>query len=249
MRYIRWGLYSAILSDMIRRSSTARHSSRDEYVTDLALRAGAGDRNALTQFISETHDDVWRLLAHLADRDRADDLTQETYLRVLSALPKFAARSTARTWILSLAHRVWVDSVRHDLARPRNSGRELEEAASGTPAAETTGGATWAEWVDTRAMIDQLEPGRREALILTQVLGYTYAEAASIANVRVGTIRSRVARARSALVEAASSQQNAQHENQAHSQQPAESGHLAEVEPPSGDFALDFYGRTPGAAG
>ena len=62
---------------------------------------------------------------------------------------------------------------------------------------------SWAEWVDTRALIDQLEAERREALILTQVLGYTYAEAAKIANVRVGTIRSRVARARADLVEMA----------------------------------------------
>lgn len=184
-------------------SQVTSSQAHDAAVTDLALRAASGDRQALTEFISATHDDVWRLLAHLADTDRADDLTQETYLRVLSALPRFAARSTARTWILSLARRVWVDSVRHDMARPRSSATEIEDAASATPAAETTGGQSWAEWVDTRALIDQLEAERREALILTQVLGYTYAEAAKIANVRVGTIRSRVARARADLVEMA----------------------------------------------
>ncbi|HIW95668.1 MAG TPA: RNA polymerase sigma factor [Candidatus Corynebacterium gallistercoris] len=177
--------------------------SHDAAVTDLALRAATGDRAALTEFISATHDDVWRLLAHLADTDKADDLTQETYLRVLSALPRFAARSTARTWILSLARRVWVDSIRHDMARPKSSAAQLEDATQDRAAAETTGGQTWAEWVDTRTLIDQLEPERREALILTQMLGYTYAEAAHIANVRVGTIRSRVARARADLVEMA----------------------------------------------
>ena len=176
-------------------------SARDAAVTDLALRAARGDRAALTKFIAETHDDVWRLLAHLADADRADDLTQETYLRVLGALPRFAARSTARTWILSLARRVWVDSIRHDMARPRKTAGEWDEQAIETPAAETTGSQTWAEWVDTRALIDKLEPERREALILTQMLGYTYAEAAGIAGVRVGTIRSRVARARADLVD------------------------------------------------
>ena len=184
-------------------SQATSSQAHDAAVTDLALRAASGDRQALTEFISATHDDVWRLLAHLADTDRADDLTQETYLRVLSALPRFAARSTARTWILSLARRVWVDSVRHDMARPRSSATEIEDATRATPAAETTGGQSWAEWVDTRALIDQLEEERREALILTQVLGYTYAEAAKIANVRVGTIRSRGARARADLVEMA----------------------------------------------
>lgn len=173
----------------------------DALVTQLALRAARGDKKALTEFISATHNDVWRLLAHLADADRADDLTQETYLRVLSALPRFAARSSARTWILSLARRAWVDSVRHDLARPRKSAAELEDAAGDVPAGETTGGQTWAEWVDARAMLDRLDLDRREALVLTQVLGYTYAEAAHIAGVRVGTIRSRVARARADLVD------------------------------------------------
>ncbi|OFT88741.1 RNA polymerase sigma factor [Corynebacterium sp. HMSC28B08] len=176
---------------------------RDAAVTDLALRAAAGDRGALTEFIAATHDDVWRLLAHLADTDRADDLTQETYLRVLSALPRFAARSSARTWILSLARRVWVDNIRHDMARPRSTGAELEDVAQTSVSPQTTGGSAWAEWVDTRALIDQLDEQRREALILTQMLGYSYEEAAHIANVRVGTIRSRVARARADLVEMA----------------------------------------------
>ncbi|AGE37399.1 RNA polymerase sigma factor [Corynebacterium urealyticum] len=187
----------------------------DAHVTDLALRAARGDKGALNEFISATHDDVWRLLAHLANPDQADDLTQETYLRVLSALPRFAARSTARTWILSLARRVWVDSIRHDMARPRKSAAEWEDAAGDTPAAETTGGSSWVEWLDTQDMLNSLEPDRREALILTQMLGYTYAEAAKIANVRTGTIRSRVARARAELVDMQQAQQARQERQQA----------------------------------
>lgn len=169
----------------------------DDRVTALALKAGRGDRAALTEFIRSTQGDVWRLLAHLANTDVADDLTQETYLRVMSALPRFAARSSARTWLLSLARRVWVDSVRHDMARPRKSAVEWEDA---TQASST--GTSWAELVDARVLMESLDADRREALILTQVLGYTYAEAADIAGVRVGTIRSRVARARQDLVAA-----------------------------------------------
>jgi len=56
-----------------------------DHVTELALRAGRGDRAALTEFIKATPSDVWRLLAHLGGTDRADDLTQETYLRVMGA--------------------------------------------------------------------------------------------------------------------------------------------------------------------
>ena len=157
-----------------------------DHVTELALRAGRGDRVALTEFIKATQSDVWRLLAHLGGTDRADDLTQETYLRVMGALPRFAARSSAMTWLLSLARRVWADSMRYDRARPRKSAAE----------------SSWSEWVDVRMLIDALPAERREALILTQVLGYSYEEAAKIADVRVGTIRSRVARARADIIAA-----------------------------------------------
>lgn len=178
-----------------------KNSERDDRVTQLALAAGRGDKTALTEFIRETQNDVWRLLAHLGGSEIADDLTQETYLRVMSALPRFAARSSARTWLLSLARRVWVDNIRHDMARPRKSSAEVEDL---DPAVLSTNGEnTWSDWIDVRLLIDALPAERREALILTQVLGYSYEEAAKIANVRIGTIRSRVARARADVVAAA----------------------------------------------
>ncbi|MFZ2291983.1 MAG: RNA polymerase sigma factor [Corynebacterium casei] len=177
----------------------SNHGRDDARVTELALQAGRGDRSALTEFIRDTQDDVWRLLAHLGGPEIADDLTQETYLRVIGALPRFAARSSARTWLLSLARRVWVDNIRHDMARPRKSATEYEDATAQSASPENS--SAWAEWIDARALIDALPEDRREALILTQVLGYTYEEAAKIAGVRVGTIRSRVSRARKDLIE------------------------------------------------
>lgn len=174
-------------------------SGRDNYVTALALRAGRGDRCALTEFIEATQDDVWRFLAHLAGREQADDLTQETYLRVLGSLPRFAARSSARTWLLTLARRVWIDSVRRDRARPRTSATEYDDAAAGTASPDNP--TTWSEVIDARSLLGALPAERREALVLTQVLGYTYEEAARICGVRIGTIRSRVARARRDLIE------------------------------------------------
>ncbi|WP_046204819.1 RNA polymerase sigma factor [Corynebacterium argentoratense] len=181
---------------------TYADAETDAYVTQLALKAGRGDRQALDEFIGATHKDVWRLLAHLSSPDTADDLTQETFLRVLGALPRFAARSSARTWILSLARRTWVDSIRHDRARPLKSATEYEDAQATTPTSNS-----WSEWVDARLLIDELPEERREALILTQVLGFSYEEAAKIAGVRVGTIRSRVARARADII-AASTETN-----------------------------------------
>ena len=92
--------------------------------TRLAIAAGSGDRAALTAFIQATQRDVWRYLAFHAGPREADDLTQETFLRVLTALPRFQGRSSARTWLLSIARRVVVDHLRHRASRPRTIGSD-----------------------------------------------------------------------------------------------------------------------------
>ncbi len=71
------------------------------------------------------------------------------------------------------------------MARPRKAATEYEDAAAQAPAIENSG--TWSDWIDARARIDALPADRRDALILPQVLGYTYEEAAKIAGVRVAT--------------------------------------------------------------
>ena len=87
-------------------------------VTALALAAGGGDRAALSEFIRATQAEVWRFVARLAGRQAADDLTQETYLRVLGALADFKGRSSARTWLLAIARRAVADQFRRQAARP-----------------------------------------------------------------------------------------------------------------------------------
>ena len=165
--------------------------------TALALAAGRGDRAALAEFIRATQADVWRFVAHQAGRDVADDLTQEIYLRVLEALPGFEGRASARTWLLVIARRVVVDRIRHDASRPRLSGANWGAITDSLLAATSQVSALEAE-----ELLGHLEPDRREALVLTQLMGFSYAEAAEIAGCPVGTIRSRVARARADLVAA-----------------------------------------------
>lgn len=166
-------------------------------VTQLALAAGRGDRRALDQFIRATERDVWRLVAFLADPGSADDLTQETFLRAIGALPRFAGRSSARTWLLSIARRVVVDQIRRNQARPRTVAQvDLEGLLDRSH-------GRFEDIVEVKVLLDGLEPDRRDALLLTQVLGLSYAEAAEICGCPLGTIRSRVARARDDLITAA----------------------------------------------
>ena len=172
----------------------------DAYVTTLALSAGAGDRDAVTAFIRATQRDVFRFLNHLCERGEAEDLTQETYLRALRALPNFAGRSSARTWLLSIARRVAADQIRRSAKRPRITAVEdWDTAVARHPAQRRSG---FDEGVLLRELVAGLEPDRRDAFVLTQVLGLHYAAAAEVCGCPVGTIRSRVARAREDLIRA-----------------------------------------------
>lgn len=170
----------------------------EDPLTRLALAAGRGDRGALDEFIRATERDVWRTVAFLADPGTADDLTQETYLRVIGALPRFAGRSSARTWLLSIARRVVVDQVRRNQARPRTTSQvDLDGLVGLSPST-----ARFEDVVEVRILLDGLDTDRRDALVLTQLLGLSYAEAAEVCGCPLGTIRSRVARAREDLIAA-----------------------------------------------
>ncbi|NJC72463.1 sigma-70 family RNA polymerase sigma factor [Planosporangium thailandense] len=172
----------------------------DAQITRWALAAKSGDRAAVTAFVEATQHQVHRFLAHLVNLNEADDLTQETYLRALRALPGFQARSSARTWLLAIARRVGADHIRTSLRRPRAAVLDNWQAAA--DAARLRDSARFDDEVLLRQVLDGLAPERREAFVATQVLGLSYDEAAVICDCPVGTIRSRVARARQDLVAA-----------------------------------------------
>ncbi len=166
-------------------------------LTRLFVAARDGDRTALLRAVRESQADVWRLAAHLVGPDDADDVTQDTFVRAWRALPAFRADSSARTWLLAIARRACTDAVRRRIRQRRLASRAFEEAsvsASSRAADHPTGVR------DLLALVDTLEVKRRTAFVLTQIVGCSYEEAAAVCGVPVGTIRSRVARAREDLV-------------------------------------------------
>jgi RNA polymerase sigma-70 factor (ECF subfamily) len=163
-------------------------------VTTWALRAQHGDPVAEAAFVRATQVEVWRLAAAIVDSGSADDLAQETYLRAFRALPAFEARSSARTWLLGIARRACADHLRQVVRRRRLKDRLAAEAPLATPPADPGDG------YDCADLIAGLPEERRGAFVLTQLLGLSYIEAAEVEGVPIGTIRSRVARARAELV-------------------------------------------------
>lgn len=135
---------------------------------------------------------VWRFCATLAGTAAADDLAQETFLRATRALPRFRGQASRRTWILSIARRACMDDLRERYRRERRDERLVETQP---PHVADAG-----DGIATRQLLGQLEPDRRIAFVLTQLFGLTYEETAAACDCPVGTVRSRVARARDDLI-------------------------------------------------
>lgn len=171
----------------------------DAEITRQALAAQRGERDAAHAFVLSTRRQLHRLLAYLVAPAHAEDLVQETYLRAFAALPRYEAQSPARLWLLAIARRVAADHIRLRRRRPALSGVE-----DWTTAAERAGAVTSspANQITIERLISQLDADRRTAFVLTQLLGLSYLEAADVCGCAVGTIRSRVFRARNELVEA-----------------------------------------------
>ena len=165
----------------------------DENSADLARAAAGGDRTAFEAIVRSTHTHVWRLCAYLVDTQSADDLTQDTYLRAHRSLTRYRGDAPVRAWLLTIARRVCAAEID---ARQRRRDLALNVGAlPARPVHDPT------DAVDIDILIAALPGERRTAFVLTQVIGCDYAEAAQICGVPIGTIRSRVSRARFDLVE------------------------------------------------
>ncbi|GAB3457492.1 RNA polymerase sigma factor SigC [Streptomonospora sediminis] len=171
----------------------------DAELTRLALDAGAGVPGSAERLVREARGDVARFIAARADPRWVEELTQETLIRALRALPRFAARSPARSWLLSIARHTVADRYRAAAARP------AVVSVDDVDTARTRAGRAHGRFEEEIALLNlvaELPEPRRAAFILTRIAGFSYAETAEMTGVPVGTIRSRVARARDDLVAA-----------------------------------------------
>ncbi|MEU2600756.1 sigma-70 family RNA polymerase sigma factor [Streptomyces hirsutus] len=181
------------------RTSEERKSA-DELITTLALTARGGDSAAVEKFVRALDRDVRHFVGYLsADPQAADDLAQDTFLRALGSLHRFEGRSSARVWLLSIARRAVIDSYRYASTRPRLADTNDWQAAA--ERAQERGLPGFDDGVALAELLDALPAERREAFVLTQIVGLPYAEAAELSGCPVGTVRSRVSRARAALTQ------------------------------------------------
>jgi RNA polymerase sigma-70 factor (ECF subfamily) len=164
--------------------------------TDPALirAAAAGDITAFEQIVRDHQQSVWRFLRRmLGDATVAEDVAQETFLRIYRRLPTFRFQAKFSTWVFQIARNAGVDELR---ARER---RARLDGTAPPPTHVTIGPGEARAEID--AALASLPLAQREALLLVEVLGLRYAEAATVLGVPTGTIKSRVFTARERLAE------------------------------------------------
>jgi RNA polymerase sigma factor (sigma-70 family) len=181
---------------------------------DLILMAQAGvrpDRAALTEIMKRYRSHVDRLLYHLAPdwQDRAD-LSQEVWIRVYRNIKNLNEPEKFRGWLSRIATNLFYDELRK---RKRNSsplsldapillnGSELDwEIAADGPSPEDNM-ATREFYEQLRVAISELPDAFRQTIILREIDGRSYEEIAEVTQVSIGTVKSRIARARLRLQE------------------------------------------------
>ncbi len=153
-----------------------------------------GDSRAVAELVRWTQPAVWRLCLALGSAGEVEDLVQETYLRALRSATSYRGEAPVEAWLLGVARHVCADHVRRR-QRHRRLVDRVGRSISSAPRAVDSGGGLG-------DLVERLHPDRRDAFVLTQMVGLSYEEAAAALGCPIGTIRSRVARARDDLLAA-----------------------------------------------
>lgn len=190
----------------IYRRSRAGNNSREEPLSSRsgsagsAVASGAGEGSIARRFGDQLIAVMPRLRRFArglcGSMVEADDLVQAACERALARRHQFQEGTRFDSWMFRIVQTIWIDQAR--ARRVRKEDGELAEARLGSDEAERRVEARLA-LAEVRRAVDRLPPDQRAALLLVTVEGLSYREAAEVVEVPVGTIMSRLARARMAL--------------------------------------------------
>lgn len=170
----------------------------------------SGERRAAFEAEALPHlNRIWAAARRFAGREGdAEDLVQETYLRAYRAYDRFERGTNCRAWLLTILYSVFVNRYRKGRREPeprepetleRLAERELEPSDWERPLLEAASAGRWGTGETVQAALEELPAEFREAVLLVDVEELTYEEAAKTLGCPVGTVRSRLFRARRRL--------------------------------------------------
>jgi RNA polymerase sigma-70 factor (ECF subfamily) len=163
----------------------------DDLDPQVIAAARRGDVRAFEVIVRRYQHPIWRLCFHLTgERVSAEDATQEAFLKIYRYLPRYRMQSRFSTWLFAIARNCAIDELRRRARRDTLGRRvsrdvELEKDPS--------------EDFEVRQALAGLPLELRESVVWIDVLGTTYDEAAAALGIPIGTLKSRVHRARHLL--------------------------------------------------
>ncbi len=162
------------------------------------------ERAQFEERLLELADDVWRVARRLArDANEAEDLMQDAYVRAIRGWRSFDEGTNLRAWLLRIVHNLAIDGARKRRRSPDPAPLEEDDYYLYSRLEESAGGD-----VKIEALIERLSPGPvldalaalpqnfREVVVLVDLADFSYAEAAEILDIPIGTVMSRLHRGR-----------------------------------------------------
>ncbi|MBZ5533518.1 MAG: sigma-70 family RNA polymerase sigma factor [Acidobacteriia bacterium] len=174
----------------------------------LMLEFQRGSREALEELFARYRQPLFGFFRRrLANKERAEDLAQETFVAVIRAAARYEPRSMVCTYLYGIALRLLANERRKQSKNPRSpdmvdqDGRKQDGAATldAIPDPKAAGAADTVLWV--RQALEKLEPVEREVLMLREYEQLSYEDIAQLLRIPINTVRSRLFRARMALKE------------------------------------------------
>lgn len=155
----------------------------------VVARARRGDADAFETLVRSYQGDIWRLCFHLlGNSSMADDVTQDAFVRAFRFMHRYRGDSKFSTWLFSIARNCALDEIRRNQRRRKIADVMVAQPARAEVRTELG--------IEVREAVMGLPMDLREPLVMIDILGQSYAEVAESMDVPVGTVKSRVHRAR-----------------------------------------------------
>ena len=170
---------------------------------ELVRAAAGGDTEAFERLVRTYENKIYHLALRMCgSADEAADIAQEAFLAAWRGLPSFRGEAGFATWLYRLTSNAAIDYLRRQ--KKQRGDMSLDDEELGLDAVDSAPGPQeTAEGSELRAAVaaglNRLSEGHRQVLVLREVQGLSYEEIASVLEVDMGTVKSRISRARSSL--------------------------------------------------
>jgi RNA polymerase sigma-70 factor, ECF subfamily len=195
------------LSEVYELSEAPAISAREQL---LVARLHAGEMDAFSELVTEYQPLVYSLTLRVVhDREEARDVAQETFLKIYRHFDKFRGESSLKTWICKVAvnqalnsQRWWKRRRREEtcsLDEPVNEQQHFSDRLQSNGASPEADALAHERQHQLELALKELKPDFRMVVVLRDIEGMAYEEMASILDISVGTVKSRIARGRDML--------------------------------------------------